>query len=87
MSPEQFLVKFNQAIVNPLIVLLIAVAVVYFLWGLLQFVAAAEDGAKRAEGKKKIIWGLVGLFVMVSVFGILKIVLGTFDVNGVPGIN
>lgn len=87
MTPEEFLVKFNDAIVNPLILLLIAVALTYFFWGLVQFLANSEEGAKRADGKKKIIWGLVGLFIMVSVFGILKIVLGTFDIPIPDAIN
>ena len=69
-----------REIANPLILLLIAVAVVYFLWGLATFLANAEDSAERALGKSKIVWGLVGLLIMVSVFGILQVLLGTFGI-------
>jgi len=78
MTPEELIVKLNDAIFNPLILLLIAIATVYFLWGLSMFLANAEDSAERAEGKKKIVYGLIGLFVMVSVFGIIRLVLDTF---------
>ena len=78
-SVMTFLAGVNRAIINPLITLLISVAVVYFLWGMAQFVMNSADSAGREEGKKKIIWGLVGLAIMVSVKGLLAIVLGTFD--------
>ena len=37
-------------IVNPIITLLVAVAVVVFLWGILQFIRNAESPDKRKEG-------------------------------------
>lgn len=69
-----------DAIINPLIVLMFAVASVYFLWGLATFVMNAEDSAGREEGKRKIIWGLIGLVIMVSVYGILAILSNTFGI-------
>ena len=86
MAPEVLIQRVNDAIVNPLILLLIAAASVYFLWGLSMFIANAEESAERAEGKKKIIWGLVGIFIMVSVFGLIRIVLDTFGVAVPDGI-
>ena len=82
----QLIVNINNAIVNPLILLMIAAATVYFLWGLAVFIANGEDTAERAEGKKRIVYGLIGLFVMVSVFGILRLVLNTFGVTIPAGI-
>jgi hypothetical protein len=81
-----FLAGVNKAIVNPFITLLIALAAVYFLWGMAQFVMNSSDAGSREEGKRKIIWGLVGLAIMVSVYGILNIVLGTFGANPPAGI-
>ena len=78
--------KVVAAIVNPLVLLLIAVAVAYFLWGLAMFLANAEETTERAEGKQKILWGIVGIFIMVSVFGIIRIVLTTFGIPIPAGI-
>lgn len=86
MTAETFISNINRAIVNPLILLLIALAMVYFLWGLAMFVANSAGSDGRAEGKRKIIWGLVGLFIMVSVFGILRILLNTFGISAPPGL-
>ena len=83
MSPEDLIDNINEFIVNPLILLLMATATVYFLWGLSMFLANAEDTTERSEGKRKIVYGLIGLFIMVSVFGIINLVLGTFGVGSV----
>ena len=86
MTKEEFLANLNSAIINPLLLLLIAAATVYFLWGLFTFVMNAEDSAERAEGKRKIVWGLIGLFIMLSVFGIIRIALATFGIANPAGL-
>ncbi len=59
-------------------------AFLFFLWGILKFMMAA-DIKGRDEGKKFISWGIVGLFVMISVWGIIKIVSNTLGIdNTVP---
>ena len=83
MTSDRFLNNFATAIVNPLIALLIGLALAYFLWGLATFLYNKDDAGGRAEGKRKIIWGLIGLFIMVSVLGIINIVLGTFGISGI----
>lgn len=90
MTGAQLIASLNREIFNPLIVLLIAAAVVYFLWGLFQFLSNSESSQGRADGKKRIIWGLVGLFIMMAVYGIIQILLNTFGIvppagSGFPG--
>lgn len=80
---ENFVVKLNAAIINPLIFLLFAAASVYFVFGLLQFVMNSSNDEARDKGKKHMVYGLVGLFIMVSVFGILNLVLNTFGLKPV----
>lgn len=66
-----------QYIVNPLIYLLVGVAVVVFLWGAVEFIAKADDPTGREEGKRHLVWGLVGLFIIFATFGILNFIQGT----------
>lgn len=66
-------------IVVAVIPFIFAAAFVLFLWGVLKFIAAT-DAPKREEGKKFIVNGLIALFVMVSIWGIISIIgttLGT----------
>lgn len=67
----------NRVIINPLITFIFALAIVYFLYGLAQYLMSPENEEIRKTSKKKMIWGIFGMFIMISVFGILRIVLTT----------
>lgn len=60
---------------------LIACAVVYFLYGVLQYVIMGDDEEKKEKAKTTILYGIVGIFVMVSVYGLVKLVQNTFGVG------
>jgi hypothetical protein len=74
--------KINQFILNPIIRLMFAVATLYLFWGIYQFISSETADSKREEGKKKIIYGLIGLFVMFSAYGLIRLVLATFGITG-----
>ena len=75
-----FLNKINQFILNPLIRLTFAVALIIFFVGIFQFIRSETASAKRDEGKKKILWGLFGMFIMISAYGLIRLILGTFSI-------
>lgn len=81
MSAIPFLNKVNQYILNPIILLLFAIAFLVFFWGLFQFIKSETADSKRDEGKRKILYGLIGMFIMVSALGLIRLVLGTFDIS------
>jgi hypothetical protein len=60
---------------------LVGLALVFFLWGLAKFILVAGNEKKIAEGKNLMIWGIVAIFVMVSIWGIVNILQGTFGVQ------
>ncbi|MDZ4226471.1 MAG: hypothetical protein U1C66_03195 [Patescibacteria group bacterium] len=55
--------------------ILIGVALLFFFWGLVQYIRKPGGGEEKggADGKKIMIAGLVGLFIMVSVWGIIRL--------------
>lgn len=67
-------------ILNSVIKLLIILAVVYFIWGVVKFLIA-KGGEDRDEGKNIIKNGLIGLFLIVAFWGIIRIVQNTFGLN------
>jgi hypothetical protein len=67
-------------ILRPLVPLLIGLAVVLFIYGVLVLVFS-EGGEKKEEGKQYMIWGIVGIFVMVSVWGLVNILKSTFNLS------
>ncbi|HCC05733.1 TPA: hypothetical protein DEP58_05560 [Patescibacteria group bacterium] len=68
-------------IINPIIGVIFAAALVYFLWGLLMFVINAGNEAKRGEYKQHMLWGLIGLVVMISAYALIEVGLRTFGVE------
>lgn len=67
-------------ILNNLIPVLIAAAVVVFFWGLVRYILSPGEG--HATGRTTMIAGLLALFVMVSVWGIIKLAQNTLGING-----
>lgn len=62
--------------------IIFALALAFFFWGMAQFILNdAGNDKTREDGKKKMIWGIIALFVMFSIYGILAAV-GTL--TGIP---
>jgi hypothetical protein len=74
-----------DGILNPLVILLVAVGFVIFLWGLVKYVSAGGNDEKVSEGGRLMVYGIVILFVMLSVWGFVKILETTFNL-GSPAI-
>ena len=83
MDLSAFLSNVNAYILNPLILLAFAVSTVYFFYGIVKFLAKGSEvvDKSREEAQKAILWGLVGMIVMFSVFGLIRFVLDTFGIN------
>ncbi len=79
---KQFVVKINQVIVYPLILLMLAVALVIFMYGAFEYVMHADNEGERETGRKHLLWGVVGILVMVSAYAILEIAANTFGLSG-----
>ncbi len=54
---------------------------VLFLWGALKFILNAGEEEKRNQGKQFMLWGIIALAVMISVWGLVNIVTETFDIG------
>lgn len=70
----------KEHIINPIILLLIGVALVVFFYGLVEFLLNKDKAsANRQELYDKMIWGVVGLAIMLSVFGIMNFIVATLN--------
>ncbi len=60
-------------------------AIVIFIWGVVQFIGNADNEEKRKKGREFMIWAVISLFMIVSVWGIVHILTNTFGVSfGLP---
>jgi TRAP-type C4-dicarboxylate transport system permease small subunit len=65
-------------IVRIIIGMLFPLATAIFLWGAIEYMRAAGDEKKIKDAKQKIIYGIIGLTLMVAVWGIVKAIVTTF---------
>ncbi len=80
-AAQNMLAKIEGAILFPLMTLMMAVAFFIFLWGAYEFVAGAASEEAQTKGKSHMLYGIIGLLVMISAYGILKIAAGTFGIT------
>ncbi len=73
------LASIQTHILNPIIGLLFALALVAFLLGVVESFRKGNSTEIKTKGKEHMIWGVVGMAIMVSVFGILKILSDTIN--------
>ncbi|HET8580858.1 MAG TPA: hypothetical protein VFL98_00065 [Candidatus Paceibacterota bacterium] len=66
---------------DPAIFLIFSLGFLYFLFGIVVFLQNGANPEKKEEGKQHMIWGIVGMFIMVSVGGIISIIDNTFQLH------
>ncbi len=67
---------------NIFVPVLFAIAFIVFIYGAFKtFIIGANSEEVKEEGKSLMLWGLIGFFVMVSVWGLVNILTGTVSLN------
>ena len=78
-------------IVTSLVPILMALGVIYFIYGVATYVIAADAEAQKA-GRDRMIFGIIGLVVIVAIWGLVSVLTSTFGIStdtvtpGLPGI-
>ena len=71
---------------NVLVPVLFAVAFIFFLLGAFNtFILGAQSEEVKDKGKNQMLWGLIGFFVMVSIWGLVNILTGTISFGNPTG--
>jgi hypothetical protein len=68
-------------ILSIIIPILIVLGVVYFVWGVVTYVISSDEEAKKT-GRMRMIYGIIGLVVIVAMWGLVGIVRNTFGLGG-----
>ena len=67
-------------VLNALIGIFITLAIVIFFWGLIQYLV--NVGEEKSKGIQIMFYGVLAIFVMVSIWGIIRLLQNTFQVGG-----
>lgn len=68
-------------LLNLIIPVILVLGVVYFVYGVVQYVMADDEEAKT-KGRDRMIYGIIGLVVIVSMWGLVGILVNTFGLTG-----
>ncbi len=81
-SLDDVIYKINAKILNPAIELAFIVALVIFLWGIMEYIRGGASQEKREKGRQHMLWGVVGFLIMFGVYGIITILTSTLGIKG-----
>lgn len=73
-------INYIKDIINSLVPIIIALAVVYFLWNAFQYIKT-DDAKTKQESGVKMLWGIVFLAGMVSIWGLVALLQNIFGVG------
>ena len=74
--------KIKEHILNPAITLLFFLAFLYFVYGVVQFIRHSDSEDGREDGQRHIMWGAIGMFIMISAYGIINLICNTVYCHG-----
>lgn len=65
--------KFITEIFNPIFQAGVVITVIYFLYGVMRYIINLEDLEERKHAQQHMLWGLVGVFIIFSIGGIISL--------------
>lgn len=65
---------------NLIIYFLISLALIYITWNIVHYFIRPAGGDRKEAGMN-ILWGIIGLFVIVSIWGLVNLLVNTFYTN------
>jgi hypothetical protein len=68
-----------NCLISPTFIIIVALSVVVFLWGVFKFIQA--EGEDKQTGREFMLYGVIGIFVMISIWGLVNILQNTFTLN------
>lgn len=67
-------IKAAGGLIENLVIILMVAALLVFFWGLVKFISKAGDEKAVGEGRNLMVWGLISIFVMVSIWGLVRFI-------------
>ena len=75
------IITFLKNAVKSVIPIVFGLAIIFFFWGLIEFIRASGDAKLRAEGRGRMIYGVIAIAVMVALYGLIAWLGNTFGVD------
>ncbi len=84
---QEFAGKLSQFVINPILLLIFGAGAVVFVWGLVQYLYGLNvKGEQDSDGKKHMLWGMIGMFIMAAALTIIKIISASIGANSLTNV-
>lgn len=77
MSGEQILTNIITEVFSPIYQAVVGITILYFLYGVVRYIIDLNNPDSKTTGRSHLFWGLIGLFIVLSVGGILNLLNGS----------
>ncbi len=76
-------------LIQPIVLLISSLAVVYFLWSIAEVIRKGDQPEELSKLKEKAVWGIIAIAIMFSLWGLVTILTNTFLPSGsaIPQLN
>ncbi len=68
-------------LLNSIIPLFLALAVTFFIWNVLKYINSGDNAELREQAKAMMVYGIVAIFVLVSIWGFVDVLVDAFNLN------
>jgi tryptophan-rich sensory protein len=72
--------KISNAVIVPVIEVIFGLAIVLFIWGAAGLIIYKDNPEKRHTSQMHILWGVIGMLIMISAYGIIRFVANSIGV-------
>lgn len=69
------LIQYTSFLIGLLVPIAISLALLFFIWGLVTFIRNSGEEEALEEGKRKMIWGIIALFVIIAIWGLVGFII------------
>lgn len=80
-TAQELVDKITSMVFQPLALLLFSVGFLVFIYGLVEFMYDPSNSSRQTTGKQHMIYGTIGLLIMVSIWGIVHLVTDTLGLQ------
>ncbi|MEK7099132.1 MAG: hypothetical protein AAB916_01285 [Patescibacteria group bacterium] len=76
------LITKSTDVLRVIVVIVFTLALIVFAWGIVQYLTAAGDAAKLKTARPFLWWGIIGMFVLASVWGLISFIAKELEIAG-----
>jgi hypothetical protein len=80
-ASQEFIGRLEVNLIFPLVTLMLGIAFAVFMFGVFEYIKGAGSDSERAQGQRHMLYGVIGVVIMLSAIAILRIAAGTFGLT------